>query len=151
VLCDVILRGRVTVPESIGSNADTPADAQVARALGAEGIGLCRTEHMFFEEDRIPWMRRMILADDAADRAESLSKLLPMQQKDFEGIFAALSGLPVTVRLLDPPLHEFLPHGDKALASLAAQMGVPAKKVAARGRRRSPKPTRCSALKSLLR
>jgi pyruvate, orthophosphate dikinase len=116
----------------VRANADTPTDARVARALGAEGIGLCRTEHMFFEEERLPWVRRMILADDAAERAESLSRLLPMQQKDFEGIFAALSGLPVTVRLLDPPLHEFLPHGDKALAGLAAQMGVPAKQVAAR-------------------
>jgi pyruvate,orthophosphate dikinase len=116
----------------VRANADTPGDARVARALGAEGIGLCRTEHMFFEEDRIPWVRRMILADDAAERAESLARLLPMQQKDFEGIFAALAGLPVTVRLLDPPLHEFLPHGDKALASLAAQMGVPPEKVAAR-------------------
>ena len=116
----------------VRANADTPTDARVARALGAEGIGLCRTEHMFFEAERIPWVRRMILADDAEDRAESLAQLLPMQQKDFEGIFAALSGLPVTVRLLDPPLHEFLPHGDKALASLAKQMGVPAAKVAAR-------------------
>jgi pyruvate,orthophosphate dikinase len=116
----------------VRANADTPVDARVARALGAEGIGLCRTEHMFFEADRIGWVRRMILADDAEDRAESLAQLLPMQQKDFEGIFAALSGLPVTVRLLDPPLHEFLPHGDKALASLAKQMGVPAAKVAAR-------------------
>jgi pyruvate, orthophosphate dikinase len=116
----------------VRANADTPVDARVARALGAEGIGLCRTEHMFFAADRISWVRRMILADDAEDRAESLAQLLPMQQKDFEGIFAALSGLPVTVRLLDPPLHEFLPHGDKALASLAKQMGVPAAKVAAR-------------------
>jgi pyruvate, orthophosphate dikinase len=116
----------------VRANADTPTDARVARALGAEGIGLCRTEHMFFEADRISWVRRMILADDAEDRAESLAQLLPMQQKDFEGIFAALSGLPVTVRLLDPPLHEFLPHGDKALAALAKQMGVPAAKVAAR-------------------
>jgi len=116
----------------VRANADTPTDARVARALGAEGIGLCRTEHMFFEAERIPWVRRMILADDAEDRAESLAQLLPMQQKDFEGIFAALSGLPVTVRLLDPPLHEFLPHGDKALAGLAKQMGVPAAKVAAR-------------------
>jgi pyruvate,orthophosphate dikinase len=115
----------------VRANADTPLDAQVARALGAEGIGLCRTEHMFFAEDRITWVRRMILADDAADRAESLAALLPMQQKDFEGIFAALAGLPVTVRLLDPPLHEFLPHGE-ALANLAAQMGVPAEQVAAR-------------------
>ncbi len=116
----------------VRANADTPGDARVARALGAEGIGLCRTEHMFFEEDRLPWVRRMILADNAADRAEALAHLLPMQQKDFEGIFAALSGLPVTVRLLDPPLHEFLPHGEKALASLAKQMGVPASRVAAR-------------------
>ncbi len=116
----------------VRANADTPLDARVARALGAEGIGLCRTEHMFFEADRIGWVRRMILADDAAERAESLARLLPMQQKDFEGIFAALSGLPVTVRLLDPPLHEFLPHGDKALAGLAKQMGVPVAKVAAR-------------------
>jgi pyruvate,orthophosphate dikinase len=116
----------------VRANADTPTDARVARALGAEGIGLCRTEHMFFEEERIPWVRRMILADNDADRAEALAHLLPMQQKDFEGIFAALSGLPVTVRLLDPPLHEFLPHGEKALAGLAKQMGVPAAKVAAR-------------------
>jgi len=116
----------------VRANADTPGDARVAGALGAEGIGLCRTEHMFFEEDRIPWVRRMILADDAAERAEALAKLLPMQEQDFEGIFAALSGLPVTVRLLDPPLHEFLPHGDKALAGLAKQMGVPAAKVATR-------------------
>jgi len=116
----------------VRANADTPVDARVSRALGAEGIGLCRTEHMFFAADRISWVRRMILADDAEERAESLAQLLPMQQKDFEGIFAALSGLPVTVRLLDPPLHEFLPHGDKALASLAKQMGVPAAKVAAR-------------------
>jgi pyruvate,orthophosphate dikinase len=116
----------------VRANGDTPNDAAVARALGAEGIGLCRTEHMFFEEQRIPWVRRMILAESAAERAEALARLLPMQQKDFEGIFAALSGLPVTVRLLDPPLHEFLPHGDKALAGLAKQMGVPAEKVAAR-------------------
>ncbi len=116
----------------VRANADTPHDAQVARALGAEGIGLCRTEHMFFDEDRISWVRRMILADDAAARVESLAKLLPMQQKDFEGIFEALAGMPVTVRLLDPPLHEFLPHGEKALEQLAKQMHVPAAKVAAR-------------------
>ncbi|HLX10882.1 MAG TPA: pyruvate, phosphate dikinase, partial [Thermoanaerobaculia bacterium] len=90
----------------VRANADTPTDARVARALGAEGIGLCRTEHMFFGAERIAWVRRMILADNADERAESLAKLLPMQQQDFEGIFAALSGLPVTVRLLDPPLHE---------------------------------------------
>jgi pyruvate,orthophosphate dikinase len=108
----------------IRANADTPRDAHVAAALGAEGIGLCRTEHMFFADDRLPWVRRMILAETAAERKEPLSKLLPMQQKDFEGIFAALAGLPITVRLLDPPLHEFLPHGEKALQRLADEMGV---------------------------
>ncbi|HKH47286.1 MAG TPA: pyruvate, phosphate dikinase [Thermoanaerobaculia bacterium] len=108
----------------VRANADTPRDAQVARALGAQGIGLCRTEHMFFDEARIPVVRRMILAHDAAERTGSLAELLPMQQKDFEGIFAALTGLPITIRLLDPPLHEFLPHGEKALQQLAEQMGV---------------------------
>ncbi len=108
----------------VRANADTPHDAQVASALGAEGIGLCRTEHMFFADERIPWVRRMILAKDDAERAEALAKLLPMQQKDFEGIFAAMPGLPITIRLLDPPLHEFLPHGEKALRQLAGQMGI---------------------------
>jgi pyruvate,orthophosphate dikinase len=108
----------------VRANADTPHDARVAAALGAEGIGLCRTEHMFFAEDRIPWVRRMILAQNDGERTEALGKLLPMQQKDFEGIFAALPGLPITVRLLDPPLHEFLPHGEKALRQLADQMGI---------------------------
>jgi pyruvate,orthophosphate dikinase len=108
----------------VRANADTPHDAHVAAALGAEGIGLCRTEHMFFADERIGWVRRMILAETAADRQEPLSKLLPMQQKDFEGIFKALAGLPITVRLLDPPLHEFLPHGEKALQRLADEMGV---------------------------
>jgi pyruvate,orthophosphate dikinase len=119
----------------VRTNADTPRDAAVARALGAEGIGLCRTEHMFFAEDRIPWVRRMILAastPENTERAEALAKLLPMQQKDFEGIFAALAGLPVNIRLLDPPLHEFLPHGEKALQALARQMGVEPAEVAAR-------------------
>jgi pyruvate,orthophosphate dikinase len=116
----------------VRANADTPHDARVASALGAQGIGLCRTEHMFFDEARIPWVRRMILARDASERARPLSMLLPMQQKDFEGIFAALAGLPITVRLLDPPLHEFLPHGDKALRRLAAQMGIDPAEVEAR-------------------
>jgi pyruvate,orthophosphate dikinase len=107
----------------IRANADTPHDARVAAALGAQGIGLCRTEHMFFADDRIPWVRQMILAEDAPTRAAALAKLLPMQQQDFEGIFEALGGLPVTIRLLDPPLHEFLPHEDKALRVLAEQMG----------------------------
>jgi pyruvate,orthophosphate dikinase len=119
----------------VRTNADTPHDAAVARALGAEGIGLCRTEHMFFAEDRLPWVRRMILAGgprEVEERAEALAQLLPVQQKDFEGIFAALSGLPVNIRLLDPPLHEFLPREDKALRSLAGQMGVEPAEVAAR-------------------
>ncbi len=116
----------------VRANADTPHDAEVARALGAQGIGLCRTEHMFFDEARIPVVRRMILAHDAAERAAPLAELLPMQQKDFEGIFAALVGLPITVRLLDPPLHEFLPHGEKALQQLAEQMGVDPQVVQAR-------------------
>ncbi|MEM6701243.1 MAG: pyruvate, phosphate dikinase [Acidobacteriota bacterium] len=106
----------------VRANADTPEDAQVARTLGAQGIGLCRTEHMFFHEERIAWVRQMILARDEERRAAALEKLLPMQQEDFEGIFRALAGLPVTIRLLDPPLHEFLPHGEKALARLAEQM-----------------------------
>jgi len=116
----------------VRTNADTPHDARVARALGAQGIGLCRTEHMFFDDKRIPWVRRMILAENAEDRRESLAKLMPMQQKDFEGIFAALAGLPVTVRLLDPPLHEFLPHGEKALEKLAKEMGIEPAEVQAR-------------------
>jgi len=110
----------------VRANADTPEDARVARAFGAQGIGLCRTEHMFFAEDRISQVRQMILAKDAAGRESSLAKLLPEQRADFEGIFEAMDGLPVTVRLLDPPLHEFLPHGDKALAALAEEMGVEA-------------------------
>jgi pyruvate,orthophosphate dikinase len=116
----------------IRANADTPRDARVAAALGAQGIGLCRTEHMFFADERIPWMRQMILAEDAETRAAALAKLLPMQQQDFEGIFAALGGLPVTIRLLDPPLHEFLPHEDKALRVLAGQMGIDPAAVKAR-------------------
>jgi pyruvate, orthophosphate dikinase len=117
---------------AVRTNADTPHDAEVAAALGAEGIGLCRTEHMFFATERLPWVRRMILAESAEERKESLAKLLPMQQKDFEGIFKALAGLPVTVRLLDPPLHEFLPHGKKELQSLAHEMGVEPSVVQAR-------------------
>jgi pyruvate,orthophosphate dikinase len=108
----------------VRANADTPHDARVARALGAEGIGLCRTEHMFFEEDRLPWVRRVILARHAEERRAALAHLLPVQQKDFEGIYAALDGLPVTVRLLDPPLHEFLPHGERAVEALARDMGL---------------------------
>jgi pyruvate,orthophosphate dikinase len=117
---------------AIRANADTPRDARVAGALGAQGIGLCRTEHMFFADERLPWVRQMILADDTETRATALAKLLPMQQQDFEGIFAALPGLPITIRLLDPPLHEFLPHDDKALRGLAKQMGIDAAAVKAR-------------------
>ncbi len=93
----------------VHANADTPEDALRARANGAEGIGLCRTEHMFMAEDRLPIVREMILASDDEKRAAALARLLPMQQSDFEGIFEAMAGLPVTIRLLDPPLHEFLP------------------------------------------
>ena len=114
----------------VRANADTPSDARAARAFGAEGIGLCRTEHMFFDEDRISLVRQMILASGADERAEALARLLPLQQGDFEGIFEAMDGLPVTVRLLDPPLHEFLPKGEKALAELARDMGVEPSRVA---------------------
>ena len=103
----------------VRANADTPADARVARSFGAQGIGLCRTEHMFFEGDRITAMREMIVARDEAGRRRALAKLLPMQRADFEGIFEAMDGLPVTIRLLDPPLHEFLPHGGEESKLLA--------------------------------
>ncbi len=92
----------------VRTNADTPKDATVARNFGAQGIGLCRTEHMFFEGDRIKSMREMILAEDETGRRAALAKLLPMQRSDFEGIFTAMNGFPVTIRLLDPPLHEFV-------------------------------------------
>ena len=95
----------------VRANADTPRDARIARNFGAEGIGLCRTEHMFFEGERITAMREMIVARDEGGRRRALAKLLPMQRADFEGIFEAMKGFPVTIRLLDPPLHEFLPHG----------------------------------------
>jgi pyruvate,orthophosphate dikinase len=113
----------------IRTNADTPADAIRARQFGAEGIGLCRTEHMFFQEDRITAMREMILAEDEAARKRALAKLLPFQRKDFQGIFSAMEGLPVTVRLLDPPLHEFLPHDAKSQAEVAKHLGVKPAKV----------------------
>jgi pyruvate,orthophosphate dikinase len=111
----------------VRTNADTPHDADVARAFGAEGIGLCRTEHMFFAEDRIRAVREMILADDLAGRKKALTKLLPMQRKDFIGIFKAMNGLPVTIRLLDPPLHEFLPTKPEQFKRLSREMKVPAK------------------------
>jgi pyruvate,orthophosphate dikinase len=108
----------------VRANADTPADAEQARAFGAEGIGLARTEHMFFEESRILAMREMILADDEEGRRRALTKLLPMQRRDFVELFEIMAGLPVTIRLLDPPLHEFLPHGDDAIREVAAALGV---------------------------
>jgi pyruvate,orthophosphate dikinase len=117
---------------NVRTNADTPKDAAAARAFGAEGIGLCRTEHMFFEGDRIWAIREFILAEDAAGRKAALAKLLKHQQKDFEGIFKAMDGLPVTVRLLDPPLHEFVPHTVADQREMAKRLGVPAKKVADR-------------------
>ena len=108
----------------IRTNADNPKDARQARLFGAEGIGLCRTEHMFFEKNRILAMRQMILAKSKTDRVIALNKLLPMQQEDFEGIFREMDGLPVTIRFLDPPLHEFVPHGDDEVAVTAYEMGM---------------------------
>ena len=108
----------------VRSNADTPEEAAVARRFGATGIGLCRTEHMFFEGERINAVREMILADDEAGRRKALAKLLPMQRGDFEGLFREMSGLPVTIRLLDPPLHEFVPHDEAGQAVMATQMKV---------------------------
>jgi pyruvate,orthophosphate dikinase len=113
----------------VRTNADAPADATKAREYGAEGIGLCRTEHMFFGKDRIGPMREMILAETEEGRRAALAKLEPFQKDDFIGIFEAMDGLPVTIRLLDPPLHEFLPHDDKGQAEVAAALGIDAKKV----------------------
>ena len=109
---------------SVRTNADTPKDAQIARNFGAQGIGLTRTEHMFFEGDRIKAMREMILADDVAGREKALEKLLPMQRSDFEGIFEAMAGYGVTIRLLDPPLHEFVPHEEANQLVMAKEMGI---------------------------
>ena len=113
----------------VRANAETPADARAARSFGAEGIGLCRTEHMFFDEDRILAVREMILADTEAGRRAALAKLLPMQRADFVELFEIMRPLPVTIRLLDPPLHEFLPKGDEEIAEVARAMGVPAGKL----------------------
>ena len=113
----------------IRTNADQPDQCSTAVAFGAEGIGLCRTEHMFFEGDRIDSVRQMILADDVEGRKKALAKLLPMQRSDFEGIFKVMNGRPVTIRLLDPPLHEFLPHGDAAVNDLSKKIGVSAEKI----------------------
>ena len=113
----------------VRTNADTPFDAQIARNFGAVGIGLCRTEHMFFEGEKIKAMREMILSEDTEGRVKALSKILPYQQADFKGIFRAMDGCPVTVRLLDPPLHEFVPHDLKGQEDMAAMMGVSVKKI----------------------
>jgi pyruvate,orthophosphate dikinase len=118
----------------VRANADTPADARAAIKFGAEGIGLCRTEHMFFEEDRIRAVREMILAEDEKSRRVALAKLLPMQRADFVELFKIMGGLPVTIRLLDPPLHEFLPHSDKEIEEVAQAMGADPKKLADRAR-----------------
>jgi pyruvate,orthophosphate dikinase len=113
----------------VRTNADTPHDSQVARDFGARGIGLTRTEHMFFEGDRIKAMREMILADDETGRRKALEKLLPIQRSDFEGIFEVMHDLPVTIRLLDPPLHEFVPHEEENQREMAEEMGVPVEKI----------------------
>ena len=125
------LAGKYSVLK-VRANADSPKDARQAFAFGAEGIGLCRTEHMFFEGDRIKAVREMILADDEAGRRVALAKLLPIQRGDFEGLFKVMNGYPVTVRLLDPPLHEFVPHFEKEQRELAAEMGVPFEKIVAK-------------------
>ena len=108
----------------VRTNAETPADCQVARDFGAEGIGLCRTEHMFFDAGRIAAVREMILAEDEAGRRTALAKLLPEQRKDFTEIFEVMAGLPCTIRLLDPPLHEFLPHEDAEFEEVAKATGL---------------------------
>jgi pyruvate,orthophosphate dikinase len=118
----------------VRANADTPADARTAIKFGAEGIGLCRTEHMFFEDERIRAVREMILAGDETARRAALAKLLPMQRADFVDLFKIMGGLPVTIRLLDPPLHEFLPHSEKEIAEVAAAMGADPQKLADRAR-----------------
>ncbi len=116
----------------VRTNADTPHDSQVARDFGAEGIGLCRTEHMFFEGDRIMAVREMILSADVEGRKRALAKILPMQKSDFLGLFRVMKGLPVTIRLLDPPLHEFLPHTDKEIEALSEDIHVPAQTLKAK-------------------
>jgi pyruvate,orthophosphate dikinase len=118
----------------VRANADTPADARAAVKFGAEGIGLCRTEHMFFDEDRIRAVREMILADDEKSRRAALAKLLPMQRQDFVELFKIMGDRPVTIRLLDPPLHEFLPHSEEEIAEVAQAMGADPKRLADRAR-----------------
>ena len=114
------------------ANAETPLDAETARKFGAEGIGLCRTEHMFFDPARISAVRQMIMANDESGRRVALAKLLPFQREDFVSLFKIMVGLPVTIRLLDPPLHEFLPHGEAELADVAEALGMDAHAIHAR-------------------
>ena len=116
-----------SIDMQVRTNADTPEDAQLARKFGAQGIGLCRTEHMFFGDKRILAMRKMIIADNTWERRVALDELLPFQKEDFKGIFKAMEGLPVTVRLLDPPLHEFLPSEKNEIAQVARELGITAK------------------------
>jgi pyruvate,orthophosphate dikinase len=118
----------------VRANAETPLDARTARQFGAEGIGLCRTEHMFFDADRIAAVREMILADDEAGRRAALAKILPMQRADFVELFTIMEGLPVTIRLLDPPLHEFLPHTEEDLVEVAKATGLNAEKLMRRAK-----------------
>ena len=117
---------------NVRTNADTPQDARRAREFGAEGIGLCRTEHMFFEEDKIFNFRQMILAENVEARKAALKKILPLQKKDFKGIFKAMDGLPVTIRLLDPPLHEFVPHEARDINELAKELKISSAKIKAK-------------------
>jgi pyruvate,orthophosphate dikinase len=112
----------------VRANADIPRDAKMARQFGAEGIGLCRTEHMFFAEDRLPIVQQMILAEDTEMREKALAKLLPMQRSDFKGLFESMAGFPVTIRLLDPPLHEFLPKREDLMVELAVMQAKKASK-----------------------
>ena len=116
----------------VRTNSETPLDTKTAREFGAEGIGLCRTEHMFFDEDRILSVREMILSKTIEDRNKALAKLLPHQKNDFIQIFEIMSGLPVTVRLLDPPLHEFLPKNDKEIGDLSSVTGLNANEIKSR-------------------
>ncbi|MGJ8454297.1 pyruvate, phosphate dikinase [Pseudothermotoga sp. U03pept] len=113
----------------VRANADIPRDAEVARKFGAEGIGLCRTEHMFFEKDRIPKVRKMIVAKTKEEREKALDELLPLQMSDFKGLFKAMAGFPVTIRLIDPPLHEFLPHDDEQIKVTAKELGISEKEL----------------------
>jgi pyruvate,orthophosphate dikinase len=117
---------------NVRANSETPLDTKIARGFGAEGIGLCRTEHMFFDEERILSVREMILSKTTEDRSKALAKLLPHQKEDFIELFKIMNGLPVTVRLLDPPLHEFLPKTEKEINDVAKVVGLPLKEIESR-------------------